>query len=67
MPSRLCPGYEHERRLTGPGRIDVKGAQHSFGGPASMGSDLAALPESGCETQMKGADQQRAGATPLGG
>ncbi|MFQ3790058.1 DUF2345 domain-containing protein, partial [Halomonas sp. A29] len=50
-----------------PGRIDVKGAQHAFAGPTSMGSNLPVMPESGCESQMKGADQQRAGATPLGG
>ncbi len=50
-----------------PGRIDVKGAQHSFGGPARLGGALPELPEGGCESQLKGADQQRAGATALGG
>ncbi|MGQ7246801.1 type VI secretion system Vgr family protein [Halomonas sp. V046] len=52
--------------IHGPGKIDVKGAQHSFAGPASLNSQLQELPEGGCETQMMGADQQRAGATPLG-
>ncbi|ALM53979.1 type VI secretion system Vgr family protein [Halomonas huangheensis] len=50
-----------------PGKIDVKGAQHLFAGPASTGSELSELPEGGCETQMKGADKQRSGAMPLGG
>ncbi|WP_413615350.1 type VI secretion system tip protein VgrG [Halomonas cupida] len=53
--------------IHGPGKIDIKGAQHLFAGPASMSSELAELPEGGCETQMKGADKQRSGAMPLGG
>jgi type VI secretion system secreted protein VgrG len=31
-------------QVHGPGTIDVKGAQHAFGGPASMESDLPELP-----------------------
>ena len=31
--------------LHAPGKIDVKGAQHLFGGPTSMDRDLPALPE----------------------
>ncbi|MDI6005309.1 DUF2345 domain-containing protein, partial [Cobetia pacifica] len=34
----------------GPGKVDVKGAQHSFGGPASLEGTMPELPEGGCET-----------------
>ncbi len=49
----------------GPGLVDVKGAQHSFGGPASMEASMPELPEGGCETQMTGADDDNAGAVAL--
>ncbi|WP_444985485.1 DUF2345 domain-containing protein [Halomonas mongoliensis] len=35
-----------DTEIHGPGRVDVKGAQHSFGGPTSMGRELMTLPES---------------------
>ncbi|KAA0018580.1 type VI secretion system tip protein VgrG [Salinicola corii] len=49
----------------GPGKIDIKGAQHSFGGPASMDAAMPELPEGACETQFAGDDSASAGASAL--
>uniref|UniRef100_UPI0013009D7D DUF2345 domain-containing protein n=1 Tax=Salinicola sp. RZ23 TaxID=1949087 RepID=UPI0013009D7D len=40
----------------GPGKIDIKGAQHVFGGPASLDAAMPELPEgSDCATKHQGA------------
>ncbi|MCK0746729.1 type VI secretion system Vgr family protein [Chromohalobacter nigrandesensis] len=49
----------------GPGKIDVKGAQHIFGGPTSLDAPMPELPEGACETQFAGDDAASAGAGPL--
>ncbi|WP_280541333.1 type VI secretion system Vgr family protein, partial [Chromohalobacter sp. 11-W] len=49
----------------GPGKVDVKGAQHQFGGPTSMNVAMPDLPEGACETQFAGDDAASTGASPL--
>ncbi|MEQ7870812.1 type VI secretion system tip protein TssI/VgrG [Chromohalobacter salexigens] len=51
----------------GPGKIDVKGAQHVFGGPTSLDAAMPELPEGECEKQFAGADKSSSGTTPVGG
>ncbi|MBZ9577357.1 DUF2345 domain-containing protein, partial [Modicisalibacter sp. MOD 31.J] len=50
-----------------PGAVDVKGAQHNFGGPTSLDAGMAELPEGECEKQFAGADKSSSGSTPVGG
>ncbi|WP_245392466.1 DUF2345 domain-containing protein, partial [Salinicola endophyticus] len=49
----------------GPGKIDIKGAQHVFGGPASLDAAMPELPEGACETQFAGDDSASAGGSAL--
>ncbi len=51
----------------GPGKIDIKGAQHVFGGPASLDAAMPELPEGACETQFAGDDSASAGAMHYSG
>nr|WP_276317922.1 hypothetical protein [Cobetia sp. ICG0124] len=37
----------------GPGKVDVKGAQHSFAGPASLEAALPQMPEAICDVQFR--------------
>ncbi|WP_189446284.1 DUF2345 domain-containing protein, partial [Salinicola rhizosphaerae] len=53
-------------QLHAPGKVTVKGATQSFGGPASQGVELPELPEGECEKQFAGADKSAAGSTPVG-